>query len=86
MSLPLSGLCDEPLDIVFPHLKTVRVERAVVESEAMRSRPVLVNILREHGINPSPEHDRTTGTAFPRSRARAIVARDFFKTRPRTGA
>ena len=44
------------------------------------------NILHEHGIDPAPDRDRTTRTAFLRSQAQAIVAIDFFETRTLTGA
>ncbi|PWI08842.1 integrase [Streptomyces sp. NWU339] len=43
-------------------------------------------ILREHGIPPAPERQRTTWAAFLRSQADALPARDLFETRPLTGA
>jgi putative transposase len=44
------------------------------------------NILHEHGIDPAPERDHTTWTAFLHSQAQAIVAIDFFETQTLTGA
>ena len=44
------------------------------------------NILHQHGIDPAPERNRTTWTAFLRSQAQAIVAIDFFETQTLTGA
>ncbi len=43
------------------------------------------NILHQHGIDPAPERNRTTWTAFLHSQAQAIVAIDFFETRTLTG-
>ncbi len=34
--MPSLGLCDELLNVVFPHLKTVLVERVVVEGGVVR--------------------------------------------------
>lgn len=44
------------------------------------------NILKEHGIDPSPERDHTTWAAFLRSQAQAILAADFFETKTLSGA
>ena len=44
------------------------------------------NILKEHGIDPAPERDRTAWATFLRSQAHAILATDFFETRTLTGA
>ena len=44
------------------------------------------NIPHEHGIDPAPDRNHTTRTAFLRSQAQAIVAIDFFETRTLTGA
>ncbi len=44
------------------------------------------NILKEHGIEPAPERDHTTWATFLRSRAQAILAADFFKTKTLNGA
>ncbi|MFF4755488.1 integrase core domain-containing protein [Streptomyces sp. NPDC002514] len=42
-------------------------------------------ILREHGIPPSPERQHTTWPDFLRSQADALLACDFFETRTLTG-
>nr|WP_262705909.1 hypothetical protein [Streptomyces sp. NEAU-383] len=44
------------------------------------------NILKEHGIDPAPERDRTTWASFLRSQAQSILAADFFETKTLTGA
>ncbi|MGA6160715.1 helix-turn-helix domain-containing protein [Stenotrophomonas sp. NPDC087984] len=44
------------------------------------------NILKEHGIDPAPERDHTTWTAFLHSQAQAILAADFFETKTLNGA
>ncbi|WP_251982631.1 hypothetical protein [Streptomyces violaceusniger] len=44
------------------------------------------NILKEHGIDPTPERDRTTWATFLRSQAQSILAADFFETKSLTGA
>ena len=44
------------------------------------------NILHEHGIDPAPDRDRTTWTAFLHFQAQAIVSVDFFETRSLSGA
>jgi hypothetical protein len=43
-------------------------------------------ILHRKGIEPAPQHDRQTRSTFPRGQAQAILAADFFETRPLTGA
>ena len=43
------------------------------------------NILKEHGIDPAPERQRTTWATFLRSQAQAIIAADFFETVTLTG-
>jgi putative transposase len=43
-------------------------------------------ILKDHGIEPSPERDRLTWTTFLRSQAAAILAADFFEVQTLTGA
>jgi hypothetical protein len=43
-------------------------------------------ILKAHGIDPSPERTATTWTAFLRSQAGALLACDFFEVRTLTGA
>ncbi|MEV6674485.1 integrase core domain-containing protein [Streptomyces sp. NPDC051162] len=43
-------------------------------------------ILREHGIDPSPQREHTTWADFLRSQADALLACDFFETRTLTGA
>ncbi len=43
-------------------------------------------ILREHGIPPTPERASTTWADFLRSQADALLACDFFETRALTGA
>ncbi|MFC7588260.1 integrase core domain-containing protein [Nonomuraea antimicrobica] len=43
-------------------------------------------ILKAHGINPSPERSATTWAAFLRSQADALLACDFFEVRTLTGA
>lgn len=42
------------------------------------------NILKDHSIDPAPEHQRTTRATFLRSQA--ILAADFFETETLTGA
>ncbi|QMU78447.1 IS3 family transposase [Streptacidiphilus sp. PB12-B1b] len=42
-------------------------------------------ILREHGIDPAPQRERTTWAAFLRSQADALLACDFLETRTLTG-
>ncbi|WP_370076909.1 integrase core domain-containing protein [Streptacidiphilus sp. MAP12-16] len=42
-------------------------------------------ILREHGIDPAPQRDRTTWAAFLCSQADALLACDFLETRTLTG-
>lgn len=43
------------------------------------------NILKEHGIDPTPERNRTTWAAFLRSQAQTILAADFFEAKTLTG-
>jgi putative transposase len=43
-------------------------------------------ILKDAGVDPVPERDRPTWTAFLRGQAHAILAADFFETRTLTGA
>ncbi|MET9249177.1 integrase core domain-containing protein [Nonomuraea sp. NPDC003709] len=43
-------------------------------------------ILKTHGIDPSPERTATTWAAFLRSQAGALLACDFFEVRTLTGA
>src|SRR3954447_14808461 len=43
-------------------------------------------ILKDAGIDPVPGRDRLTWPAFLRSQAHAILAADFFETRPLPGA
>ena len=43
-------------------------------------------ILKDNGIQPSPERDRLTWTTFLRSHAAAILAADFFEVQTLTGA
>ena len=43
-------------------------------------------ILREHGIPPTPERQSTTWADFLRSQADALLACDLFETRTLTGA
>ncbi|MGW7603028.1 integrase core domain-containing protein [Streptomyces antimycoticus] len=43
-------------------------------------------ILREHGIPPAPERQRTTWADFLRSQAKALLACDLFEVRTLTGA
>lgn len=43
-------------------------------------------ILKRHGIPPSPDRDATTWAAFIRSQAGAILACDFFTARTLSGA
>jgi hypothetical protein len=42
-------------------------------------------ILREHGIDPAPQRDRTTWAGFLRSQADALLACDFLETRTLAG-
>ncbi|WP_413100033.1 helix-turn-helix domain-containing protein [Streptomyces sp. Inha503] len=42
------------------------------------------NILKEHGIDPAPERDRTTWASLLRSQAQSILAADFFETKTLT--
>jgi putative transposase len=43
-------------------------------------------ILKAHGVEPSPQRDRQTWATFLRGQAHAILAADFFETRTLTGA
>jgi putative transposase len=43
-------------------------------------------ILKDNGIEPSPERDRLTWTTVLRSQAAANLAADFFEVQPLTGA
>lgn len=41
--------------------------------------------MREHGIDPAPQQDRTTWAGFLRSQADALLACDFLETRTLAG-
>jgi putative transposase len=44
------------------------------------------NILKDHGIDSTPERQHTTWATFLRSQAQAILSADFFETKTVTGA